>query len=79
MEFLNICDANIRSSTISKPAADTESTFSALEMLSFASTDQLIGRELPSAVFRRFASVRTFSIIFDLLSTVSSTVTDSLT
>lgn len=72
MELRNKCEANISNSTISKPAAETESTFSALETPSFASADQLTGRELLSAVFKSFASVTTFSMIPDFLATVSS-------
>ncbi|MFS7920392.1 hypothetical protein Hanom_Chr03g00224341 [Helianthus anomalus] len=82
MEFSNRCEANMSNSTISKPAADTQSTFSALETPSSTSADQLTGSVLPSAVFRSFASVITFLIISDFLPatvSVSSAGTDSFT
>lgn len=77
--------ANIKSSTISYPAAETKSTLSLLESASGASTleprsasaDQLTGKELPIAVCTRMASLMMPSKDSDKLRVLASEVADS--
>lgn len=70
IELFNSCVAKISNSTISKPVADTASTFPSLVS---NSSDQLTGTQ---TVFKSFASVSTFSIMSE---TVFDIETDSLT